>query len=280
MELWFIIFSILAIFLIFYLSCAIYNNYYNNNRIDEALGSNNNKIGSQYIPKNIFQLIKDKNNINPSFQKNIDYIKNLNPEWKYILLDDNDMVEYMKKNYPPYILDIYNMINPKYGAAKADFLRYLILYKEGGAYFDIKSAMKYPLDHIIKYDDEYILTHDKCNCQSSYLDSEDGEFQQWYIICRPGHPFLKKVIDNVINNILEYDIKKDGTGKPGVLKLTGPIAYTKSILPLLSHNKYTIYEMNDHIGLLYNNIDNLTHVGLFSNKHYSKLDEPIVIKPV
>ena len=41
----------------------MYNNYYNNNRIDEALSSNKNNIGSQYIPKNIFQLIKDKNNL-------------------------------------------------------------------------------------------------------------------------------------------------------------------------------------------------------------------------
>ena len=277
MELWFIIFSILAIFLMFYLSCAMYNNYYNNNRIDEALSSNKNNIGSQYIPKNIFQLIKDKNNINQIFKKNIDYIKKLNPGWKYKLLDDNDMIEYMKKNYSPYILEVYNKINPKYGAARADFLRYILLYKEGGAYFDIKSAMKYPLDQIIKYDDEYILTHDKCKCQSSNLDSEDGEFQQWHIICKPRHPFLKKVINNIIKNILEYDIKKDGTGKQGVLKITGPIAYTRSIIPLLSDNKYTIYEMNDHIGLLYNNIDTLSHIGLFENKHYSKLDEPIVL---
>lgn len=278
MELWFILFIIIVIFLLFYLSCAIYNNYYNNNRIDENMTANKELSGSKYIPKKVYQLIKDKNNINPSFQENIEYIKKINPTWTHILLDDDDMVEYMKKNYPPDILKIYNMINPIYGAAKADFFRYLLMYKEGGAYFDIKSGMKYPLDQIIRQDDEYILTHDKCQCQSSFLDSEDGEFQQWHIICKPNHPFLENVIKNVIKNIVNYDIKKYGVGKPGVLKVTGPIEYTKSILPILQDHKYTIYEMNDHIGLLYNNINKISHVKLFVNKHYSELTQPIILK--
>jgi hypothetical protein len=278
MEVLFILFIIFGVFLISYLICAIYNNYYNNTRVDENLTSNDTQIGSIYIPKNIYQLIKDKNDVNPSFQKNINYIKDLNPDWKHILMDDNDMIKYMEDNYPSYILDVYKRINTKYGAAKADFFRYLLMYKEGGAYFDIKSAMKYPLDQIIKYDDEYILTHDKCLCQRSNIGNEDGEFQQWYIICKPGHPFLKSVIDTVIKNILNYDIKIDGTGKPGVLKITGPIAYTKSIIPIMEENKYTIYEHNEHIGLLYNNIDERTHVSLFSKTHYSNLDEPIILK--
>jgi len=273
----FIIFMLLSIFLIFYIGCVIYNNYYNNINVYENLRLNKLGIGSKYIPKKIYQLIQDKNDINISFQKNIDYIKNLNPTWIYTLLDDNDMIDYIKKHYPPYILEIYNYINPKYGAAKADFFRYLLMYIEGGAYFDIKSAMEYPLDNIIKYEDEYILTHDKCRCQRHLLNNYEGEFQQWHIICKPEHPFLKIVIENVIKNILNYNINIDGTAKLGVLKVTGPIAYTKSILPILSENKHTIYEQPEHIGLIYNNISK-THVSLFTSKHYSKINEPIIIK--
>jgi hypothetical protein len=37
--------------------------------------ANKELSGSKYIPKKVYQLIKDKNNINPSFQENIEYIK-------------------------------------------------------------------------------------------------------------------------------------------------------------------------------------------------------------
>lgn len=255
---------------------SMYTNYYNNTRIDENLVSNKLSQGSKYIPKNIYQILTpDKNNINPSFQQNIDYIKNLNPNWTHTLFDENDIVKYLENNYPHSILEIYNSINPKYGAAKADFFRYLLMYKEGGAYFDIKSAMKYPLDQIIKYDDEYVLTRDKCQCK--LLGNIEGEFQQWYIICKPRHPYLKSVIDNVIKNILEYDISKDGTGKAGVFKVTGPIVYTESILPILSNHNYTLYDQNEHIGIIYNNTNKLVHKSLLYSKHYSKLKEPIIL---
>jgi hypothetical protein len=276
MELLFIIFSIVALFLIFYLCCTIYNNYYNNDQIDKNITSYNR--GSKYIPKHIYQLIADKNNVHPSFQKNIEYIKDLNPDWTHHLLDDNDIIQYLEKNYPPYILDLYNHINPKYGAARADFFRYLLMYKEGGAYFDIKSAMKYPLNQLIKYDDEYILTHWHCECQSTIIENQYGEFQQWHIICRPGHPYLKRVIENVIKNIVNYNVNIDGAGKQGVLKVTGPIAYTKSILPIFLDYKHTFYDTNELIGLIYSNINNRTHSTLFSKKHYSKITEPIILK--
>lgn len=229
----------------------------------------------KYIPKKIFQIIADKHKINSSFQKNIEYIKKLNPDWQYRILDDKDITQYILDNYSPEILAIYNKINPKYGAARADFFRYLLMYKEGGVYLDIKSAMEFPLEYIINDDDEYILAHWGCNCQSSKLQNTLGEYQQWHIICRPDHPFLKTVIDTVIENIKTYRIS-DGVGKNGVLKLTGPIAYTEAIMPLVDKYPCRIIEVDDYIGLIYNNIGT-SHINLFGNKHYSKIQEPIIL---
>jgi mannosyltransferase OCH1-like enzyme len=242
------------------------------------------KNGSKYIPKNIYQLVQDKTKINYIFQLNIDYIKKLNPTWNYILYDDNDMIDYIKTNYGFRILNIYNMINPEYGAAKADFFRYLLMYKEGGVYLDIKSGMKYPLDEIISEDDEYILSHWSCKPQKEILGNENGEFQQWHIICRPNHPYLKAVINNVINNILNYDIEKDGVGKPGVLKVTGPIIYTQTIEPILFKYNHKLYKTNEYIGLVYNNLyttkrvsNSHSHYSLFNSTHYSNLTSPVII---
>lgn len=276
MEIWFLLMIFFSLCMLVYLIITIINNCKINEQLDNNIANNPESRGSDLIPKNIYQLISDKNNISKEFKKNIEYIKKLNTNWTHNLYDDKDIIEYIKKNYPQNILDVYNRINPKYGAARADFFRYLLMYNEGGVYLDIKSAMKVSLDKILKPDDEYILSHWECPCQYNLLDSEYGEFQQWHIICKPKHPFLKEVIDNVVKNIQNYDVDRDGVGKKGVLKVTGPIVYTKSIIPILSLYKYTIYETQLYIGLIYNNISK-SHINSFSKKHYSKIDELIVL---
>lgn len=233
----------------------------------------------KYIPKKIFQLISDKNNISPEFQENIEYIKNLNKDWQYTLYDDKDIVEYITNNYGTKMLQYYNSINPKYGAARADFFRYLLMYNEGGAYFDIKSGMKYPLSSVIFPEDEYILMHwDTFPCYKE-VNNMMGEYQQWHIICRPRHPFLYSVINKVMENIDNYTKDRFGVGKIGVLKVTGPIVYTNAIMPIRKNHKHRLVNLNDFIGLVYNNIGK-SHSELFSKTHYSKITEPIIEKNI
>ena len=157
---------------------------------------NMKNTGSKYIPKQIYQTVKDKKNISPLFRKNINSIKKLNKGWVYYLFDDNDIVEYIQSNYPPEIMDIYNSINPKYGASRADFFRYLLVYKEGGVYLDVKSGMKVPLDQILHEDDHYLLSHWDCPCQKGYVQIMEGEYQQWHVIASPEHriPYSKPLV--------------------------------------------------------------------------------------
>jgi mannosyltransferase OCH1-like enzyme len=247
--------------------------------------TNGDKKPLKYIPKKIFQLIADKKNIDPKFQKNIDYIRKLNPDWKYSLMDDNDIIEYIKEFYGPDILDLYLRINPKYGAARADLFRYLLMYREGGVYFDIKSASSIPLSKMILPEDEYILAHWALPTQAIETGNIDGEFQQWHIICRPYHPFLYYVIQNVLANIENYSPESMGVGKPGVLKVTGPIIYTKTISPIRYKYSHRLVEFDEYIGLVYNNLSSgfslqTSHIGLFSKPHYSKINEPIILPKI
>jgi mannosyltransferase OCH1-like enzyme len=279
MEVWFILLIIVSTVLMFYCIIKIYRN----NVVEKQLYKNINNVqysgNYKYIPRKIFQLVKDKNNIHPKFQKNIQYIKHLNPGWNYILYDDDDMIEYMKNNFQPEILTLYNKINPDYGPAKADFFRYLLMYNEGGVYFDIKSAMKYPLDNFLKEDDEYILSHWPCKPQTTYTNNKYGELQQWYIMTKPKHPYLKAIINKVIDNIKNYDLKITGTGKLAVLKVTGPIAYTTAILPILFDYQHRIFQTHEFIGLIYDNTENLIsdHGNFFSKTHYTKLETPVIL---
>ena len=87
------------------------------------------KMGEQ-IPKIIHQTYYNKN-LPIQIQANINHLKNENPDWDFRLYDDDDIEKYIQSHFPQ-LLTIYKKINPNYGAAKADFFRYIVMYKDGG----------------------------------------------------------------------------------------------------------------------------------------------------
>jgi mannosyltransferase OCH1-like enzyme len=44
------------------------------------------------------------------------------------------------QQHTPNLYPIYQLINPEYPAAQADFFRYVYIYQNGGLYLDIKSG--------------------------------------------------------------------------------------------------------------------------------------------
>ena len=87
------------------------------------------------IPKIIHQSFSTKN-MPKEILDNIKKIKKLNPNWEYRFYNDKDVTNFISENYESHILEYYNKINPKYGAARADLFRYLLIYKVGGVWLD------------------------------------------------------------------------------------------------------------------------------------------------
>jgi len=217
-------------------------------------------------------------------QQNADKLRALNQGWEYRLYDDEDVLEFIKNNYDPNVLNYFQRINPAYGAAKADLFRYLLMYKCGGVYLDIKSSARKPFDNVFKYGDRYLLS-----VWNKYDDGlfegwgqhpelrhiEYGEFQQWFIACSPGHPFLKAVINTVLRNINLYNPIFHGVGKDGVLRLTGPISYTLAIESLLKKYKYRLVDSYSELGLEYSIYFEKSHKFIF-DQHYSTLKDSII----
>src|SRR5277367_2378566 len=99
------------------------------------------------IPKIIYQIFFSPNEtVPPVIQANVDRIRALNIGWRHVLYDASGMAEFISVNYGPNMLSYYNRINDKYGAARADLFRYLLMYKEGGVYLDIKASLERSLD--------------------------------------------------------------------------------------------------------------------------------------
>jgi len=162
------------------------------------------------IEKNIFQSYYTKD-LDPLLQKKIDFFKNLNPEYRYYLYDDNDMDNFVNENFKGEISDCYNRLNII--VAKVDFWRYLILYKYGGVYLDIDSCIDLPLNTLIKDDDQAIIT----------AESNPNLYVQWALIFSKEHPILEKTIQLVCNNI------KNNSYPNNILKMTGPHVYSCAI---------------------------------------------------
>jgi mannosyltransferase OCH1-like enzyme len=211
-------------------------------------------------------------------------LKALNPDWEYRYYTDELVADFIQTHFPQYF-PAYQSINPKYGAARADLFRYLLMYREGGVYLDIKSTFTRPLDEVLSPSDTYLLSHWTNGPGSEHklwgtydeIANPRGEFRQCFIICAPGHPFLAAVIGRVVLNIENYEVARDGVGKQ-LLHITGPVAYTLAIMPLLDLYAHRLVEGEAELGFVYNFCDSANgtkHKQLF-HYHYSLLDEPIV----
>lgn len=236
----------------------------------------------QKIPKIIWQTASNHEQTK-SFSKVINKLKLFNPEYEYNLITDDNVDEFILENYDEDILKIYKMINPNYGPAQADFIRYLIMYAKGGVYFDLKSCTKLPLRDIIDDEDECLLSSwGEFAPQEHILKTGFGEYQQWWLASVPKHILFKKVIDRCIHNILNYKYTRSNVGKDAVLRMTGPICFTFAIKEFIEEgNKNFSFKPNNYNKkLLYNclskNKFSQIHTTLFK-KHYTRCKEPLVL---
>jgi mannosyltransferase OCH1-like enzyme len=249
------------------------------------------------IPKYIYQLCPCKEQLHPSLKDNIEHLKNLNPGYTHVLMDDADMLLYMSESHPDNYT-AYRKINPAFGAARADFFRYLLLYDKGGIYLDIKSSATVPFDEMFDPSDEFILAHWPFDAQAKHLQDYTqgrGEYCQWFIIARPNHPFLYATLQRVKHNIENYTEQDHNNIGLTVLETTGPIAYTKAIYPILEKHKHKLYDEYTSLGLVYTiywgllstftSVPNRTHRIHTRRKdsefsHYSKQQGRLILKDV
>ena len=110
------------------------------------------------IPKVIYQTYTTKD-LPLLLRENVARLKEINPDYHHELYDDTDIEWFIASRYGSDMLRTYRRINPRYGAARADLFRYLLIYKCGGVYLDIKSRTTRPLDEVLHPDDELLLSH-------------------------------------------------------------------------------------------------------------------------
>lgn len=178
------------------------------------------------IEKNIFQTFINSE-LPESIVNLIEQLKLKNSNYNYYFYTDEDILDFIKTNYSTEIYNAYNKL--QIGAAKADFWRYLVLYKYGGVYLDLDSYITISLDDFILNQDKAIVTR-----ENNY-----GHFVQWCLLIKSGHPILQYTIENVLKKIFE---KKETR----LNYITGPPVLSESIENLYQYLGFkSLYETKD-----------------------------------
>ncbi|EJT75155.1 initiation-specific alpha-1,6-mannosyltransferase [Gaeumannomyces tritici R3-111a-1] len=171
-----------------------------------------------------------------------------NPDYRYeVLTDDNDMA-YVEYHFGPDgfdrpdIVDFYRNVNAT--IIKADLLRYIIMYAEGGVYADIdvealKPAHRFVPERYAEEDVDLVIGVEIDQPQykdHSILGSKCMSFCQWTFMAKPRLPVMLHLIENIMG-WLDGVAVEQGVAIPEVqldfdkvISGTGPSAFTQAVL--------------------------------------------------
>jgi len=124
--------------------------------------------------------------------------KILNPEYTLKIYSGNDCIKYLKENFTQDHLDCFETLKPY--SYKTDFMRYCILYNEGGWYTDWQQILLVPLDVINDKNYEWVSCWDTTGGDGKkYKCMQNGFFG-----CSINNSILKNIINKCIENTKNF----------------------------------------------------------------------------
>ncbi len=185
------------------------------------------ELAAMAIPKVIYQTFKT-NDIPWLTKLYIWIFRRKNPAYEYVFFDDPAVDHFIQTNFSERVYHAYSQL--QIGAAKADFFRYAILYKNGGIYLDLDSDILVNLDKYIFPSDSAVIAREK---------NHQNLFAQWGLIFEKEHPFLEKTIQYMVENIEQNAFPHD------VHAMTGPTVYTRGIEDVMKEHPEVGYRIVD-----------------------------------
>lgn len=175
-----------------------------------------------------------------------------NPSYRYEVLTDANDMRYVEEHFGPSgfnrpdIVHVYRTLNAR--IIKADLLRYLIMYVEGGVYADIDVEAIRPIERFVpdRYDEKEVdmvigVEIDNPDfINHPILGQKSQSFCQWTFMCKPQQPVMLHLVDNILKWL--HDVAARQKKQIADLELdfdeviigTGPSAFTGAILAEMS----------------------------------------------
>lgn len=162
-----------------------------------------------------------------------------NPHYQVVFFSDASAEEFVVDNFAdrPDIVNTYRAL--RVPILKVDFLKYLILYAEGGVWFDLDAECRgIPIDEWVADD----LVREASivvgwEFDAGYHYDFQRQFATWTILAKRGAPRLMAVIGDVMDAL--HDLARQrGVDVAGleafmvedVVDLTGPIRFERSVM--------------------------------------------------
>lgn len=201
------------------------------------------------IPKQVFQTW-----VRPAvplvLARQIIRFRRMNPGYSFFFYDDSRMAAYMDANYAGHpILKLFKEVHMP--AEKADIWRYCVLYREGGIYCDIKSALKVPIHELLPEDYAELLSFEGNRWNGflnlghyadptvflpgppdsirQNLDYPDNIICNWFLCFEKGNPILREAIDLIVRHSEFYRGKPFEMVSVAGNHFTGPLALTQAV---------------------------------------------------
>jgi len=157
-----------------------------------------------------------------------------NPRFRYEVLSDESGEQYVRDHYAYWPEALNTFLDLKVPIVKADLLRILILYADGGVYADLDVACETPIDSWIPA--EYV---DKVKAVVG-MEFDGWQFASWTLMAAPGLVHFKTAIEYILQQFRDTaerhqvkiaDIEMEMISD--VVDVSGPQAITLAILESL-----------------------------------------------
>lgn len=173
------------------------------------------------------------------------------PGFRYTLMDSEEGERFIRENhFGPEILSTFLEIqNP---GLKSDFLRYLLLWTEGGYYSDLDTKPVKPLQQWLSPElgskVRLLIAPEHDDGVSSYGTWPHlVQICQWTIAAAPGHKVLERMIQRAMEGLNELAQKGDldSPSNEQVMNATGPAAWTEIIFEAIKETTSGVNSYQD-----------------------------------
>lgn len=208
-----------------------------------TLGLSTDKPHAQGFPQTIWQSWKDDSD-DPT-DRTVGFParwREVNPDWRYERITDATNDDYVSRNFDPELVDVFTSLQDP--ILKADYLRYLILQREGGLWADIDVYPRQPIANWIprQYAESANLVVGIENDHHKQPIWPGSPFSvqlcQYTVLAKPNHPALQTLVDRVTRGLRELMALKEEEGQAvsfeEVMSTTGPFAFTEVLMEYFS----------------------------------------------
>ena len=184
-----------------------------------------------------------------------------NPQHRYEILTQYSGESYVKDRFPhrPDIQEVF--VGLQDPILRADFIRYLVLLGDGGAYSDMDTMSLKPIEDWIpsayakKVNLVVGVEYDKLDGQRWGDWPLDLQFCTWAILAKPGHILMERTVDRVIGRLKALALEQKTTvsgihaSYDDVLSTTGPSLFTEAVIEGLAESTGTDFTWQNITGM-------------------------------